>query len=147
MKIAKNGEIQVQKWNRHTKSFVKWNYYSLIHRRLNILVIYITYSFLKGSSDPTKSTTIEHSLTSLCHLRSLAEQFIVVTSVSTCTSRTLLGFHHIFWDVTPRAPTVNRAQILPSIWWWEENISTAVYCPFFQFTKLELTNLLYIRLN
>ena len=38
-------------------------------------------SFLKGSSDPTKSTTIEHSLTSLCHLRSLAEQFIVVTSI------------------------------------------------------------------
>ena len=29
------------------------------------------FSFLKGSSDPTKSTTIEHSLTSLCHLHNL----------------------------------------------------------------------------
>ena len=33
--------------------------------------------------------------------------------------------------LTPRAPTVNRAQILPSIWWWEANISKAVYCLFF----------------
>ena len=54
-----------------------------------LILIGLFTTLRKGSSDPTKSATIEHSLTSLCHLRSLAEQFIVVTSVSTCTSRTL----------------------------------------------------------
>ena len=51
MKLAKNGEIQVQKWNRHNEACKMKLLFTDSLVRFNSLAKHI-YSFLKGSSDP-----------------------------------------------------------------------------------------------